>query len=146
MSLEKNKALVERFLEEIPNKGNVSIIDEFISPDFKLYVPGDPHPHDYEAFIRFVHQRRTAFAGFHDHVEEWFVEEDKVAIRVTVSGIHQGEFQGIAPTGKPVSVTAYASYHIANGKLTEMRFLLDVFRILEQIGANSASVQSLEGM
>src|SRR5215212_2240206 len=52
-------------------------------------------------------------------VEDVMAEEDRVAARVTMRGIHLGEFQGLAPIGKRVEDKAIDMFHVCGGKIVE---------------------------
>ncbi|MDQ3870275.1 MAG: ester cyclase, partial [Chloroflexota bacterium] len=56
-------------------------------------------------------------------------------------GTHQGEFLGIAPTGKPISAGGMSIYRIADGKIAEEWTLGDLATVLQQIGAMPAPTQ-----
>ncbi len=62
-------------------------------------------------------------------------EGDYVAFRYTIEGTHQGEFMGVAPTGKRVSVTAMEMLRFADGKMVDRWGNTDQLGILQQIGA-----------
>ena len=68
---------------------------------------------------QFATEVRTAFSDMRITVEDMIAEGDRVAARVTMRGIHQGEFQGIAPTGKRVQVRAIDMFRIADAKIVE---------------------------
>lgn len=77
----------------------------------------------------------TAFPDTHFTIDDMIAEGDRVAIRWTVRATHRGEFEGIAPTGKPVTVTGTMVARIANGKLVEGWQNFDALGLLQQIGA-----------
>jgi hypothetical protein len=52
-------------------------------------------------------------------VEDVMAEEDRVAARVTMRGIHLGEFQGLAPIGKRVEDKAIDMFNVSGGKIVE---------------------------
>jgi predicted ester cyclase len=58
-----------------------------------------------------------------------------VWVRLTYSGTHTGDFFGIPPTGKKVTMTSVAIYRISNGKLVEGRFIDNNLDMFKQIGA-----------
>jgi predicted ester cyclase len=62
-------------------------------------------------------------------------EEDRVAERWTGRGTHRGAFQGIAPTGRQVTVPGFVFYRLASGKITEFRGLFDGLALMQQLGA-----------
>lgn len=62
-------------------------------------------------------------------------EGDKVMIRTTITGTHTGEYWGIAPTGKQISITEMACVRIKDGKIVEEWGVPDMFNLMQQIGA-----------
>jgi predicted ester cyclase len=62
-------------------------------------------------------------------------EGDKVAIRLNVTGTHKGEFQGIPPTGKKLSLYEMGFITIIDGKITEGWISADTMGLLQQLGA-----------
>ncbi len=132
MSTEQNKAISRRWREE-SDKGNWSIAEEFISPNFVMHMPGIPSLNAEAA----LHMLKVFYAAFPDarHTFEDFVAEgDKVALRFTFSGTHTGEFQGIPPTGKPVAISGSVVDRIVNGKIVEHWSLIDTMGLMQQLG------------
>jgi predicted ester cyclase len=84
---------------------------------------------------------RGAFPNWHSSVDEMIVEDNNVAERWTGRGTHQGEFQGIPPTGRQVAVPGFVFYRISSGKISEFRGLFDGLGMLYQLGAMPASEQ-----
>ena len=66
--------------------------------------------------------------------EEPIAESDKVAIRVIMHGTHQGEFFGIPPTGKQVTVSGIHIVRIANGRIAEHWGTIDDLGFMRQLG------------
>jgi predicted ester cyclase len=69
-------------------------------------------------------------------------ERDKVAIRLNVTGTHKGEFQGIPPTGKKLSLDEMGFITIIDGKITEGWISSDTMRLMQQIGGLPPSSSS----
>lgn len=120
MSLEENKTLVREFLEQVWNKKNLAVIDDTLSASFVIHngssatVP--PGPDVYRQFaIRFL----DAFPDLHTTIEQVVAEEDKVAVHGTDQATHRGEYMGIAPTGKSITVTWTGIYRVVDGKIVE---------------------------
>ena len=77
-------------------------------------------------------------------IEEMVAEGEKVAERHSARGTHEGEFMGVAPTGKQVEFQGQAIFHISEGKVLERRGMPDMLGLMQQIGAVPAPEQSEE--
>jgi steroid delta-isomerase-like uncharacterized protein len=145
MSAQENKALARRWVEGLFNEGNMDVADEILSPDFVLHVPFDPRElRGPEAVKQFVSAYRQAYPDGHTTIEDQIAEGDMAVNRWTARGTHQGEFQGIAPTGNRIEVTGIDIVRIAEGKLAEGWVELDGLGWLQQLGAIPAPGQSEE--
>lgn len=82
--------------------------------------------------------------AFPDEVplEEIVAEGDLVSVRHGVIGTHQGEFLGVAPTGKRVSVQEMDIFRIKDGLIVESWSAPDLFGMLNQIGGQSGGPQT----
>lgn len=136
MSVEENKAIVRRFMEEVVRKGNLVLANEIFTADFIYHPPPLGLPmRGPEAIIQRVATIRTAFPDIQYTVEDEIAENDKVVHRLTGRGTHQGEFLGMSPTGKQVTWTVTAIYRIAGGKIAERWLNVDDLGIMQQLGA-----------
>jgi len=131
---EENKALVRLFDEEFWNKGNMAAVDELMAADAMIFLPGRGQVglHDLKAFAI---TWRGAFPDWYNTTDELIAEGTRVAERWTGRGIHQGEFQGIAPTGRQVTVPGTVFYRVASGKIVEFRGQFDGLALMHQLGA-----------
>ena len=135
MSTEENKSLARRFQDEFVNTGNVDILDELMTPDAVLHLTGLPAPvRGREAFKQLAAGYYTAFPDLQEATEDEVAEGDKVVRRVTWRGTHQGEFGGIPPTGKPVTVTGMRIFRIEDGKIAEEWAIDDALGMMQQLG------------
>jgi steroid delta-isomerase-like uncharacterized protein len=134
MSGEENKALVCRFVEEFWNQGNTAAADELMTADAMIVLPGSGQVSK-ESFKAFATTLRGAFPDWYSTLEEMIAEDDRVGERWTGRGTHQGEFQGIAPTGRQVTVPGFVFYRITSGKIAEFRGLFDGLSMLHQLSA-----------
>lgn len=125
---EENKAAVRNWFEEGWNKHNFDIFDEYFAPDF---INSDGQ--NFDEFRKFTSTVLTAFPDLHITVDVQIAEGDKVATRWTFRGTHQGEFMGIATTGKQVTMTGInISFH-ANGKCVEDWGNMDLLGLMQQL-------------
>ena len=135
MSTETNKALLRRLIEEVFNRGNVSVVDELFAPDFVEHEELPPGvPPGREATKQLFTMLRSAFPDLNITIDDTIAEYDKVVLRSTWSGTHKGEFMGIAPTGRSVSFGVIDTVRVTGGKLVEHWGLMDNMRMMQQLG------------
>jgi len=136
MSAEKNKALVRRLIEAW-NTRNWAVFDEVMAPNCVDHyaLPGQkPGREGYrEAQISVT----NAFPDIKFTIEDMIVEGDKVVVRLTCSGTHRGEFMGIAPTNKRVTVPEISIWRIVGGKFVEEWGFGDRLGFMQQLGVIS---------
>ena len=128
---EAHKALVRQFVDEFWSRGNLAAADELMTRDAVIHEPMAGTPQDLKGVATEI---RAAFPDWHSTIEEMLVEGDRVAERWTGRGTHQGAFQGIPATGKPVVVPGVVFYRIADGKIAEFRGQFDMMSLMQQLG------------
>jgi predicted ester cyclase len=77
---------------------------------------------------------RTAFPDIKFIIKDQFAEGDKVVTHFITQGTHQGNFQGVPPTGKSFKVSAIDIDYIKNGKVSDCWSNLDELSLLQQLG------------
>ena len=103
ITIEENKNLSKRLFDEVWNKANLDIIEEFIALDYVIHM-GSKDLIGIENYKFFIQMYLKAFPDIHYTVDDLIAEGDKVVCRVTTSGTHRGDLEGIPPTGKRMSV------------------------------------------
>ena len=135
MSAGENKALVRRYAEEVLNQSNLDLFDEIFAPDFVQYGADPDQVSGVEDLRQFFIMLRSGFPDFQVTIEDLFAAEgNKVVLRFTFRGTHQGAFMGVAPTGKQVTMTGIDIFHIADGKIVELWNEEDVLGMMQQLG------------
>ena len=133
MSTEENKVLLRRLFEEVWNQGNLATVDELLAADYVLHDPAmlirGP-----EGFKAYVSAFRAAFPDLHATIEDQIAQDDRVAMRFTVRATHKGEFQGIPPTGKQITLSGINIQRFVDGKIVENWVSLDALGMLQQLG------------
>jgi steroid delta-isomerase-like uncharacterized protein len=141
VSVEENKALVRRWIEEVYNKGNVAVIDEVLAPNLVHHDLPPEMKSGLEGYKQLNSMLLTAFPDYHATIEDMIAEGDKVVLRFFWSGTHKGEFMGIAPTGKQVTVKVMSMHRIEGGKVVENWAQVDQLGLLQQLGVVPAPEQ-----
>lgn len=131
MTVEKNKSLVQRYFEEM-NKGNESYLDEYFSE--KYIYHGSAGDLDAEGIKTQHNMFITAFSNIKASAEDIIAIGDKVVTRWKIRSTHSGEFQGIAPTGKEVTLTGIIISRIEGGKAVEEWEAFDRLSLMQQLG------------
>lgn len=135
MSTEQNKALVRQFVEEAINQGNISAIDELLIPDFVEHEELPPGiPPGREAPKVLFTMLRSAFPDLKATIEHLIAEGDEVVLHMTWTGTHEGEFMGIPPTGKRISINVIDILGMAEGKCVEHWGVMDSMAMMQQLG------------
>jgi len=130
---EKNKRIARRVFEDVQSQGNQALIQELVTEDYVGHTPiGDIHGP--EGAKQFTSMLRAGFPDFQVMVEAQISEGDLVATRWTSRGTHNGEFQGVPPTGKRMSMSGMTIFRIANDKLVEGWTQPDLLGMMQQLG------------
>jgi steroid delta-isomerase-like uncharacterized protein len=117
MSTEQNKALLRRIFDEGLDQNKPGVFDELIAPDFVIYDPPLGMQPNREGFRQILAKFREALPDVHLTIEDEFADGDYVIQRISATGTHKGEFQGLPPTGKKVKVNGIHIWRFANGKV-----------------------------
>lgn len=134
MSIEENKNIARRFIQ-IWGKGDLALIDELGAPSISVRYPVMPQViSGAQMFRKVMEGFRAAFPDADLQIEDEIAEDDKVVIRWSFSGTHQGSLLGIPATDKKVSWTGITMYRIADGKIAEERGEEDFLGFFRQIG------------
>lgn len=143
-SAEANKAIARKYFEAFA-EGDLAWLDGHIAPDFIRHDPGLPFEVRGPEGVRHLNSVfLTAFPDLRLDVEDVIGEGQKVLVRLTIRGTHQGELMEIEPTGKEVEVGVLDLFHIADGKLTEHWAAIDNLGLMQQLGVVPAPGQPRE--
>ena len=131
---EQNKTLARRWFEDLFSRGDLDAAEEILSAEFLDHLPREEE-RGIEELKDYVSIYRTAFPDIEDTVEEIVAEADKVVVRWRSRGTHQGEFMGVAPTGRRVAFTGMRLFRIAGDVIAESWVNIDERGLQEQLGA-----------
>ena len=140
MSLEKNKAMIRKGVEEV-NKRNLAVLDEFIAPD---YVDHTNPLRGLEDVKQFYTKAFKDFPDYHRTIEDIIAEGEKVWLLAEVTATHKGEWLSflpyinknvrLVPTDKKTKFTYVGLYHIVDGKIAERRSIHALVEFYKDIG------------
>jgi predicted ester cyclase len=126
MSITENKELVRRYFDERWNHGNPGICDELLAPK------------DIQEHKEWLRSRYATFGNIQLTILDLLAEDDQVAVHWRFTATHQGDYLGIAATGKPVTYQGIALLRIADGKIVDDIAYWDNLAILQQLDAAPA--------
>jgi steroid delta-isomerase-like uncharacterized protein len=142
MSTSENKAIATRFAQ-VWAAGCLQIVDELAAPDIVVSYPFPPEPIcGIEAFKAFLRQFVAALPDVTVAVDDMIAEGDKVAVRWTVRGTHDGPLLGLPATGRRVQVSGFAFYRIIGGKVVEETGIGNTLGLMQQLGAAIVPAQT----
>jgi steroid delta-isomerase-like uncharacterized protein len=133
--LEKNKAVVRRYIDEVINGRNLRVAEELIAPGWVDHFAGEGSEPGLGGFKRAFLAFREAFPDVRFALDDIVAEGDKVVYRGTASGTHKGPFLGIPATGRSFSAAEVHIVRVVDGKIVERWGLFDIASMLQQLGA-----------
>ncbi len=133
MTSNELKAAVGRIFEQGLNKGDVSVFDQLLHPDYVNHDMPVPAP-GIAGFNAIIGMFKGAFPDMHVTVEESIAEGNQVATRGYFTGTHKGDFMGIKPTGKSFKVSYTDMWKAEGDKLKENWVQMDMVGLMQQLG------------
>ena len=134
MSTEQNKEIVRRYLLDVWGKYDFEAEQELVAEDL-IDHNAVPHlPPGLEGHHQFLVMAQKAIPELDVTIDALFVEGNKVAYHWTAQGTHQGEYLGIPPTGKTLTLTGSDIVRIENGKIVESWHFEDNLGLMQQLG------------
>ena len=142
MNIEANRRLARRMIEEVLNANDETARKEVVHPDF--YDPTNPPgmrrgPKGNRQIVEFFHR---SFPDVRWEVLDMIAEDDRVAMRLVMTGTHRGEFFGIPPTDRRVQVEGIHLLRIRDGKVIEHQGVNDDLGFMHQLGVLPATEQT----
>jgi steroid delta-isomerase-like uncharacterized protein len=133
MSIEAHKTLVRRYYQEVLNAGNVGLLDELAVPDYDEHSPFPGQPNGIEGLKARVGAILASFRPVFA-LRELIAEGDTVVAYWTNTGKHQGEFMGIPPSGRTVTISGVDVHRLRDGRMAEHWHVIEELQMLQQLG------------
>lgn len=135
MNSEQLKNQMKKF-ETMINTADENLAEELVSSDAPFYTPASPEPlYGGKGYLSVVYWMRSGFSNVQWKLEEMVAENNKVAVRWTCSGTHDGEFMGVKPTGKSFSACVMNFYYFnEEGKVVNDIAAEGMIAILKPLG------------
>jgi len=137
VSLERNKVLVRRWIEEGFNKRDLNVIDVVFRENFTVNRSRIGRM----GLKQNMTERFRAFPDLRVTIVEIIAEGDKVGIWCTVQGTQNGQFEGVRPTGKPVNWFGADFLRVQGNQIVEGWFVDDSLGLMRQLGVTLSPTQ-----
>ncbi|WP_284010632.1 ester cyclase [Haloarcula pelagica] len=138
-ALQANKELVRRANDGL-NAQDPEAFREHHAAELVLHDGGDVI-HGVEAALQRERAIWAAFPDLHHTLTDLVAEGDTVAYRFTATGTHEGPFQGIEATGRPVDITGQGLVRVEDGVLAAVWLNYDRLGMLRQLGTVDRPVE-----
>ena len=133
MSVEQNKQIMKRMIEEVWNKGNLLVADELFAANHTSPSAPDLPPGP-ESVKMLVTMFRSAMPDYHMNVDMVLADEHKVVARFTQWGTHVGApLMGMPPSGRRAEWTEIGVLEIENGKIVKSWYEVDMLSMIQQL-------------
>jgi steroid delta-isomerase-like uncharacterized protein len=133
-SIERNKAVVRRFIDEIFLQGLPEAVDELVAEDFVPHTWGRM-ANGREGLKQAIERVSSGLADVTMTVEDMIAEEDRVAVRLTSNARQVGEFMGLPPSGREYTIGEIHIFRIRGGQVVEHWHEADFLGMMRQLGA-----------
>ena len=117
MSDETVRVLIDKFVYQPWNSGNLDALDDVVAADYRLNDDGS-----LEDLKQAIRELRSGFPDFTVAVDDVVAQGDRVAYRWTMTGTHENEYEGLAATGKILTATGMTFLRLQDGLIVEDRF------------------------
>jgi len=114
-----NKVLIQNYIKNIVNTGNTSHISDFIGSEYTEVFGGNRKKIGIEGAIEHIKGVHRTYPDLKLIIDQQISERDWVVTCYTMTGTHKGEWMGIKPTFKKLTVTGVNVDRIFNGKIVE---------------------------
>ena len=135
-SLEENKAVIRRFVEEVQNDKSEAAYDELNDPEFVNLSSPPGVPSDRDGGKMYLWEFFNAFPDSRFTIDDMIAEGDRVVTKKTFTGTHTGDFAGIPATGRTVTLQYVDIMRVRNGRIVEHWLSMDQLSFMQQLGVS----------
>ena len=130
-----NKAVMQRFIDEVINRKNLGLVDELLSEDFVEHEELPGLAPGREGVKEFFAMFQAAVPDLRFDVQHLLGDGDLVVAHSTATGTHSGaDFMDVPPSGKSVEFTVIDLVRFSDGVGVEHWGVADMATMLQQLG------------
>jgi steroid delta-isomerase-like uncharacterized protein len=130
------KDVVRRYFVDLMNDQRLDAVDEIMTQDCAFRAPVMPaEMRGADVFRQVVAGLHRTFPDLRFTLHDLIAEDDRVVGSWTMEGTHQGEWLGVAATGRRLSVTGIDTFRIRDGRIARIEIQADYLGAMRQMGA-----------
>lgn len=130
---ETTRQTIQRFIDEVINQQNLDAIDDLVHPAYELRSP-DRQVRGRAALREFLSAYHEAFPDLRITINDLVCAADRAVLIFTLTASQQGDFMGLAATGRKISIDGMICSRVDNGRIIEEWELLDQLTLFRQLG------------
>ncbi|SFK83542.1 conserved hypothetical protein, steroid delta-isomerase-related [Halogranum rubrum] len=136
----ENEELARTEVTELWNRGRRDVLAHVLDEGCVVHLDDGSDRRGREPYWEFVQRYRQAFPDLTVGIRDTVSEGDKIVLRLTVRGTHEGPFLGVHATGRRIDVDRMVIHHLDDGRIVETGVVEDTVRLLHQLGASPSAV------
>ena len=132
MSVAENKALVQRFIDDVFVAGRPDAVDALVTKDFVSHgLPGSGP----DVMKGAIERTSKGLSNTSMDVQDILGEDNRVAVLLTSTATQSGELMGMPPSGKSYTIEELHLFRVADGRIAEHWHQMDSMGMMRQLGA-----------
>lgn len=128
-----NKAKVQQIYDVI-NANTLDDLDALIAVDLLDHSPSPGAAPGLAGTKQTLSMYHAVFSDLRVTAEDMIADGDKVVARLKMIGTNTGEFMGLPPTGKQVTMSGIEMFRLAGDKVVERWAEFDMMSLMQQLG------------
>lgn len=141
---EQNKQLVQRFVQDCWNHGNLQMASEYLTDQVRFYDPAFPNLiAGLQNARNHIAACRTGFPDLKVNIDDTIAERDEVVHHWTVTGTHMGQFLGMQPTQRKVTIEGTTIFRLEGTKIAEAHAHWNVASMMTQLGLTAVPQEAM---
>ena len=143
---EQNKQVVQRYVEECWNQGNLNKASELLADQVRFHDPVFPNLNPGIQNIKnHIEGCRRAFPDLKFTIEDTIAERNEVVLHWRAHGTHKGQFLGMQPTNRKITVDGTSIYRLEGSKIAESHANWNLATMMAQLGVIEVPKEALSG-
>ena len=128
-----NVAVLRRFVDEILNHGRFDVMAELVHPDYRYFGPDGSQITGRDGLQELIAGFRSAFSDLNARITAEIEDGHHVVATMVLTGTHDGDFEGMPPTGRHLELPIAIVTRFAEQQIVEDREYYDTATMLTQL-------------